>query len=146
MTWRNSLPFFEREELACKGTGVVKLSKEFASMLPALRCLWGKPLVLNSVCRSPEHNKAVGGHPNSMHLTENHKYELGGTSAADVRWYDWSVEDKLKFARLAFSLGFSVGLHNSFCHVDWREAAGLTQACFLYGSWSEDFTVNDVIS
>ena len=144
--WHEGLPFFNADELACKGTGVIKLNIEFASMLPALRCLWNKPLVLNSVCRTPKHNKSVGGHPNSMHLTDNPTHKLEGTAAADVRWYDWDKEDRLAFAKLAYSLGFSVGLHESFCHIDWRSAAGLPQACFLYGSWDNSFTVNDVLS
>lgn len=143
-TWNEAIPFFSKEELACKGTGTVKLNREFAAMLSALRCVWGKPLTPNSVCRTPAHNKNEGGHPNSLHLTENPKHSIEGTAAADIRWRGWSEEDRFKFARLAYSLGFSVGLHNGFCHVDWRKEAGLPQACFLYGTWTGKFSTKDV--
>ena len=145
-TWNEAIPFFSKKELACKGTGIVKLNREFAIMLPTLRLAWGKPLTPNSVCRTPTHNMNEGGHPNSLHLTENPTHNIDGTAAADIRWRVWSNADKLAFARLAYSLGFSVGLHNGFCHVDWRKAAGLPQACFLYGEWTGKFTCEDVIS
>ena len=145
-TWNSAIPYFTESELACKSTGIIKLNKDFAVMLPVLRLAWGKPLVPNSVCRTPTHNKNEGGHPNSLHLTENPKHHIEGTAAADIRWRAWSNADKLAFARLTYSLGFSVGLHNGFCHVDWRKAAGLPQACFLYGEWAGKFTCEDVIS
>lgn len=149
-TWSSAIPYFVESELVCKGTGTIKLNRDFAVMLPVLRLAWGKPLVPNSVCRTPEYNRQInngkGGHPNSLHLTENPKHPIEGTAAADIRWRTWSNADKLAFARLAYSLGFSVGLHNGFCHVDWRKAAGLPQACFLYGEWAGKFAPKDVIS
>ena len=148
-TWNEAIPFFSKDELACKGTGIVKLNREFAAMLPALRRAWGKPLTPNSVCRTPEYNRQInngeGGHPHSLHLTENPKHPIEGTAAADIRWRGWKEEDQLKFARLAYSLGFAVGLHDGFCHVDWRQGAGLPQLCFLYGTWTGGFSTKDVI-
>ena len=43
-TWNEAIPFFSKKELACKGTGIVKLNREFAIMLPTLRLAWGGPL------------------------------------------------------------------------------------------------------
>ncbi|RNF52982.1 hypothetical protein EBI00_02460 [Marinomonas hwangdonensis] len=140
------IPFFSKTELECKGSGVVKLDPHFAIMLPALRLLWGHPLSPSSVCRTPEHNAKVGGHPRSLHLTENPTHNTKGCAAADIRWRNWDDERKLAFARLAYSLGFSVGLHDGFCHVDWRQSANLEQSCFLYGAWSGSFYTNEVTS
>jgi hypothetical protein len=138
------MEFFSDRELACKGSGEIKLDPLFEAELPELRRAWGRPLIANSVCRSPQHNRSVGGHPNSLHLTENPTHKTKGTAAADLSWRGWSKIDQLRFARLAWARGWSVGLHNSFIHVDRRDAAGLPQACFLYGSWDGRFTVEEV--
>lgn len=142
---KGPIPFFSEEELACQGAGVIKLDWGFAVKLPILRNEWGRPLVCTSVCRTPEHNKAVGGHPNSLHLTDNPKHPTGGTMAADFYWGEWSTEGKLEFARLAYYMGWSVGLNDVFVHVDLRKDIGLEKAVFTYGSeWSEPFTKEEV--
>ena len=145
MPWDQAIPFFTRSELACKGTGVIKLDRRFAVRLPQLRIEWGDALYPTSVCRTPEHNESVGGHKRSLHLTDNPVHDTDGCMAADVSWRNWSTERKLRFARLAWSLGWSVGLHDSFCHIDRRKDAGLAQASFLYGQWSDQFTPDAVI-
>lgn len=129
------MKYFSDKELACKGTGIIKLDPLFEKELPLLRETWGKPLIPTSVCRSPEHNAKVGGHPNSLHLTENPTHKTQGCCAIDIRWHDWDDDVQLEFARLAWSMGWSVGLHNRFIHLDRRDTAGLRQACFVYGSW-----------
>lgn len=161
-TWTDAIPYFDRHELDCKGTrhlnedgnpipgtGVIELDIRFAVAFPHLRVEWGGPLHPNSVCRTPEHNAQInngkGGHPRSMHLTQNPKHPTSGTMGADVAWRDWSTETKLKFARLAWSLGWSIGLHDGFCHVDRRADVGLNQGVFLYGTWSGEFDPEDVI-
>lgn len=146
MSWTGALPYFSAAELACKGSGVIKLDPEFAAMLPALRVLAGRALIPSSVCRTPEHNRKVGGHVRSLHLTDNPAHATRGAAAADIQWRTWSEKDKLIFARTAYKLGFSVGLHDGFCHVDWRRSAGLPQACFLYGTWAGNFTTLEVIA
>lgn len=142
--WTEAIPYFPKSQLACKGSGIIKLDIRFAVMLPLLREKWGKPLTPSSVCRTPAHNKAEGGHPNSLHLTENPVHKTYGTMAADIRWADWKVEEQLRFAKLAYSLGFSVGLHRSFCHVDLRAVTGLPQSVFLYGAWTDAFKPSEV--
>jgi len=110
-----------------------------------LRRKWGMPLTPTSVCRTPQHNAKVGGNPRSLHLTENPKWQTFGTMAADISWRDWHKEKKLKFAKLAWDLGWSIGLHNSFCHIDRRVEAGLEQKVFLYGTWDNQFKVDEVV-
>jgi hypothetical protein len=142
------IEFFSESELACKGTGVIKLDPRFAAALPELRRAWDKGLTPNSICRTPAHNAAVKGNPNSLHMTENAKWPTLGTMAADISWRGWPVAEQLRFARLAWKMGWAVGLHNGFCHVDRRADLGLPelpQSVFLYGEWSGAFNREDII-
>jgi zinc D-Ala-D-Ala carboxypeptidase len=143
-----AIEFFGADELKCKGSGIIKLDPRFAVALPELRRAWGKPLTANSVCRTPEHNKKVGGQPSSLHLTDNPKWPSLGTMAIDVGWRDWSRETRIAFCKLAWSMGWSIGLHNSFVHLDRRAdlgVAGLNQAIFLYGEWSGAFNREQIV-
>lgn len=144
---KTAIRFFSERELACKGTGEIHMDPRFARALPELREAWGKPLHPNSVCRTPAHNAAVGGHPRSMHLTDNPMWPTVGTMGCDLRWRGWPVEDQLAFARLAWSMGWAVGLHDGFIHIDRRGDLGLPnlpQNVFLYGTWSGAFAPQEV--
>ncbi len=137
-----AIPYFSERELACKGTGIIKLDARFAEALPKLREAWGKALVATSVCRTPEHNLKVKGHPSSLHLTENPKWPTTGTMAADIAWRGWPIENQILFARLAWKMGWAVGLHNGFCHIDRRadmKLDRLPQSVFIYGEWDGIF-------
>ena len=147
--------FFSASELECRGsrvngqpgTGVIKLHPSFAVELVSLREAWGRPVVPNSVCRTPAHNRAVGGHANSLHLTDNPRWPTLGTMAIDWPWRGWSSADQLAFARLAWGRGWSVGLHDGFCHLDRRadlRLPELPQAVFLYGTWTGRFGAAEV--
>jgi hypothetical protein len=152
-----AIEFFSQAELECKGsrkdnapgTGVIKLDPRFAAALPELRRAWNKPLTPNSICRTPEHNAKVGGNPNSLHMTENAKWPTIGTMAADISWRGWPVEEQLAFARVAWGMGWAIGLHNGFCHVDRRADLGLPnlpQSVFLYGEWANNFNRDDIVA
>lgn len=143
------IQYFPAHECACKGTGVIKMDPYFADAMPRLREAWGEPLTPNSICRTPEHNARERGHPRSLHLTDNPVWPTVGAMAADIRWRDWHRAEKLRFARLAWSMGWAVGLHDSFCHVDRRgdlDHPGLPRRVFLYGTWSitRSFSQEDV--
>jgi len=59
------------------------------------------------------------------------------------------VEEQLAFARVAWGLGWSIGLHNGFCHVDRRKDLGLAelpQSVFLYGEWAGKFNRADIVA
>lgn len=132
-----SIKYFSESELACKGSGLIKLDPRFAEALPKLREAWGEPLKLNSVCRTPEHNKKVGGHPSSLHLTENPKWPTFGTMACDIRWRDWAESKQERFARLALLQGWRVGLHNGFCHIDrLLDISNDRPKVFVYGTYT----------
>ena len=143
--WTEAIPYFSKSELACKGTGIIKIDVRFAVLLSYLRMIWGEPLTATSVCRTPNHNRAIGGHPTSLHLTENPKHASNGSMAADITWSHWTKEKRIKFARLAYSLGFSVGLHVSFIHIDLRSAIGLKQNVFVYGVWNNEFGAKEIL-
>ena len=62
--WKN----FSPAEIACRGSGSLSINEEALDKLQALRDRLGKPLIVRSAYRSPEHNRAVGGAPRSKHM------------------------------------------------------------------------------
>ncbi len=102
-------PNFSPAEIACRGTGQLKLHPEALDKLQALRDRLGKPLILLSAFRSPEHNRAVGGAPRSKHMD--------GT-AFDV---SMANHDPVAFeaaAREVGFLGFGFYPRSGFIHID----------------------------
>ena len=61
-------PNFSPAEIACRGTGKLLINEPALDKLQALRDRLGKPLIVRSAYRSPEHNRAVGGATRSKHL------------------------------------------------------------------------------
>ena len=137
--WFSGLPYFSPEELACKGTAQLVLDVRFAAALPALRLAWGRPLHPTSVCRARSHNVAIGGHPRSLHLTENPTHPVQGCMAADLAWSTWSNEDREGFYHLALRTGWACGLHPEFVHIDRRADFGLPAVTFHYPAWNRPF-------
>ena len=103
--WKN----FSPAEIACRGTGQLKLHPEALDRLQALRDRLGKPLIVRSAYRSPEHNRRVGGAPRSKHMD--------GT-AFDIAMAN---HDPVAFevaAREVGFLGFGFYPRSGFMHVD----------------------------
>ena len=103
--WKN----FSPAEIACRGTGQIKLHPEALDRLEALRNRLGKPLIIRSAYRSPEHNRNVGGAARSKHMD--------GT-AFDIAM---SNHDPVAFeaaAREVGFLGFGSYPRSGFIHVD----------------------------
>ena len=103
--WKN----FSPAEIACRGTGQLKLHPEALDKLQALRDRLGKPLIVRSAYRSPEHNRNVGGAPRSKHMD--------GT-AFDIAM---SNHDPVAFeaaAREVGFLGFGFYPRSGFIHID----------------------------
>ena len=65
-TWR--WPNFSPGEIACRGTGKLLVNEAALDRLQALRDALGKPFIVRSAYRSPEHNRAVGGAKRSKHM------------------------------------------------------------------------------
>jgi zinc D-Ala-D-Ala carboxypeptidase len=100
---------FSPQEIACKGTGSIAINEAALDKLQALRDKLGRPLLLTSAYRSPEHNKRVGGAKNSQHM-------LG--IAFDVRMEN---QDPQKFEAAARAVGFTgFGYYpkQGFMHID----------------------------
>ena len=105
--WR--WPNFSPQELACKGTGNLMLDPAAMDKLQALRTRLGRPLLITSAYRSPQHNRAVGGAKNSMHMRG---------IAFDVRMEN---QDPHEFVKAAKAVGFAgIGTYprSGFIHVD----------------------------
>lgn len=116
--WKN----FSPAEVACRGTGRLKLNPEAMDKLQALRDRLGKPLIVRSAYRSPEHNQAVGGAPRSKHMD--------GT-AFDVAM---SNHDPIAFEAAAREVGFEgFGFYprSGFMHIDLGPAR----------SWGDPFPI-----
>lgn len=127
MTTDIGLKYFTRRELQCKGSGIFRLADGFGDKIDELRLAWGKQLVVNSCCRSKAYNASVGGHPHSLHVADLPYWPTNGTCAIDI------ADTSKDFRDLAWELGFSLGLGNTFTHCDLRVIyAGLPQTKFSY--------------
>lgn len=103
--WKNFTP----AEIACRGTGQLKLHPEALDKLQALRDRLGKPLIVRSGYRSPEHNRAVKGASRSKHMD--------GT-AFDVAMSNHDPEAFAAAAREVGFLGFGFYPRSGFMHID----------------------------
>lgn len=87
---------------------VYKLDKKLVDMLDKARDIAGIPFVITSGFRTPEHNKRVGGEPNSAHLRG---------LAVDLRCRN-SLE-RHTIVNALLKVGFNrIGLGSSFIHCD----------------------------
>ena len=121
--WKN----FSPAEIACRGTGSIRVHEEALDKLQALRDRLGKPLIVRSAYRSQAHNRAVGGAPRSKHMD--------GT-AFDIAMAN---HDPVAFEAAARSVGFrGFGFYprSGFIHVDlgparqWGERFPVRQTAF----------------
>jgi len=101
---------FKLKEFQCKdGSQLVKIDSELLHKLQKLRDLIGKPIIINSGYRTPEHNKKVGGAKNSYHLQGK---------AADIKVNGISPSELVKYAE---QVGFNgIGIYKNFVHLDIR--------------------------
>jgi hypothetical protein len=123
--------YFTEDELRCKGSGELNLAPGFLGMLIHLRTWVARPLIVTSCCRSKEHNTAVGGHPKSLHLTQNER-SINGTMAIDISTTEWSLEVLEEFENDARAAGWSVGIAKTFIHLDARILLGRSRGDFTY--------------
>jgi len=100
---------FSPAEIACRGTGQLKLHPEAMDKLQALRDRLCKPLIIRSAYRSSEHNRAVGGAKASKHMD--------GT-AFDIAMANHDPEAFEAAAREVGFLGFGYYPRSGFMHID----------------------------
>ena len=106
-TWR--WPNFSPAEIACRGTGKLLINEPALDKLQALRDRLGKPLIVRSAYRSPEHNRAVGGATRSKHLDG---------AAFDVAMSNHDPAAFETTARAVGFLGFGYYPRSGFMHID----------------------------
>ena len=116
--WR--WPNFSPAEIACRGTGKLLVNEAALDTLQALRTRLGKPLIIRSAYRSPEHNRAVGGAKASKHMEG---------IAFDVAMANHDPEAFEAAARAIGFKGFGFYPRSGFIHIDLGPAR----------SWGERF-------
>jgi len=100
---------FSPAEIACRGTGKLLVNDAAQDKLQALRDRLGKPLIVRSAYRSPEHNRAVGGATRLKHL-------VGAAFDIAMENHDPVVFEAA--AREVGFLGFGFYPPSGFMHVD----------------------------
>ena len=104
--------FFLRSEFACRcGCGANTVDAELLDLLTRVREHFGKPVVINSGFRCPDHNRAVGGKPSSYHLRGQ---------AADIVIPDVDSEEVVKYVAGLSQTRYGIGWYPGFTHLDVR--------------------------
>jgi hypothetical protein len=117
-TWR--WPNVSPAEIACRGTGKLLVNEVALDALQALRDRLGKPLIVRSAYRSPEHNLAVGGAKASKHMQG---------IAFDIAMANQDPDAFEATARAIGFRGFGFYPRSGFIHIDLGPAR----------SWGERF-------
>lgn len=101
--------YFKETEYACKcGCGKSELSVLMLEKLDALRELLNRPIIINSAYRCQEHNKKIGGTPDSSH-TKGYAVDIRATSS----------REKYEVISGAIKLGVNrIGVYSNFIHID----------------------------
>jgi len=131
---RLSLTHFTDAELACSESCVVNLNPRFDLALESLRVEFGRAMIVNSCCRSEDYNDAIkDAHPRSLHLWDYSDHMTGGTCAIDIRRQGKTYDEAL--IRLAWSRDWSIGVSESFLHLDLRvKVLDFPQKMFFYNN------------
>ena len=99
---------FSRAEFQCPDCGRVYVSPHLIDLLERAREEFERPIVINSGFRCPAHNAAIGGRPQSAHLTGE---------AADIRCLD--PRTRMQLVRIFLELGCRrIEVCRTWIHVD----------------------------
>ena len=101
---------FTVRELSCPCCGRFEMQADFMQKLEWLRVKYKKAISPSSAYRCPEHNKAVGGKPESFHLKGQ---------ACDIPVTD--PKDRHNLVLFALQLRLTVIIYPGFVHVDNRK-------------------------
>lgn len=102
---------FESKDGQPSPYGETVVRRELIVRLNAIRAAFGKPIIVTSGYRSPEHNKHVGGVKNSTHVQG---------IAADIQPKDLNDLDALFEIVQKFNQKGGIGRYDDFIHVDVR--------------------------
>ena len=111
---------FSRSEFECKcGCGFDTVDVELIKVLEEARTYFDSPISINSGNRCEEHNKAMGGSPNSQHLTGK---------AADIRVVGISSDEVFSYFAEKYLDKYGKGDYNGRVHIDVRSGGGVQWA------------------
>ncbi len=116
----NITPHFTQEEADCRDGTAVPVEYmpnvlHVFTQLEVLRAAVGEPINCNDVYRSPAHNKAVGGAPNSQHLIGKAcDFWVNGMTSTEVHT---KIEELIAEGKMEQG---GLGLYPTFCHYDVR--------------------------
>ena len=112
--------YFQRSEFACKGTtcginggncGFAAVDAELLAVLTDIRETYGKPVKITSACRCVNHNKNVGGKPDSMHIKG---------MAADIQVEGFSPAKIEQYLLGKYPDKYGIAASTTFTHIDVR--------------------------
>lgn len=105
---------FKVREFACgDGSDAVLVAPRLVMVLETIRAHFGAPVVIHSGYRTPQYNAKVDGVAHSQHC-----YGM----AADISVKGQTPAAVAAYARQLMPDWGGVGVYDSFCHIDVREA------------------------
>ncbi len=105
------MKYFTRSEFKCPCCGFAAVDVELLAVLEDVREHFDRPVKINSACRCPAHNKAVGGEEKSMHMYGMAAdFVVVGASPAKVHQY---LVGK-------YPDQYGIGLYRTWVHADVR--------------------------
>ena len=114
-------------EFRCRANNEILINADVIAhiqRLEKLRAWYKRTMIVNSGFRTLEHNKAIGGSPNSQHLlgiASDINLPLGefaGFSKARKEEFLQNIRKKWTEICKADGLGGGVGFYNTFFHLD----------------------------
>lgn len=111
-------PHFTYKELQSPDTKEIVLRDGFIDSLENLRYNFGKPMNITSGCRSIDYNMRIGGEKRSFHIYDSEFWGEKGACAVDIKMENGQLRGD--FVSLAWDMGFSIIIYNTFIHIDLR--------------------------
>lgn len=103
---------FKRREFVCRcGCGGFRCARELIAVLENARAHFNSPVVINSGFRCVQHNKNVGGQPNSRHLRGD---------AADIAVRGVAPNLVADYLESQYPDKYGIGRYRTFTHIDVR--------------------------